>query len=889
MTIKGLLRPKAILACACLIVLASCLSVEDARNSLPFLPPSKYVDIGGRKLTRAEVAYYKKIKDLSYATKVNPRDAVAYNAIGELFQKKGNYALPKELYQKAMDIDPTLSEPHHNLGVIYLYEDRFNGALDELEKARKLSPDDARIRHRLGIAKAGLLKPQEALKEYDEAIALDPEYTPAYLEKGRLLYSLHRYAEAAAVCRAGLAKVPKVEASSVAKELRGPKIIDKFLPSSQDEEPVKTLRQEAAYDLALCLKAQGQFREALAALVQAEDAPDGQADVQILKARLLDATGDLPGAITVLETLRLTQPNLAEIPKRLAKLQLKAGRGELAAKMRLEAAELDHSDRELQEEAARDAEAHKDTSRAIAIYERLVRVDGENIRYRRQLAKAYDDNGIKRSAAFAYQEVVKREPEDIATRRRLGILYSELPGFAGSAQLQFKVVLEKMPDDAEVHRRMGEILLSSPTTYAEAEKHIQASLKANPNDAQSYNYLATLQGGQQRFEDAVTNYKKALQLDSKLAVAQLNLSKVLLTLKRTDEAIASLRTYLHMHADDEDAHRLLADALRDVGKKEEAIQEFEAIEALNPQKVEAKMELATLQSGLGNPKQAMGLYEAILEKHPSDLPALREAGRLYGEANMTLRSIYCWQRLLTLKPGDLEAESRLAVAYRAIGDEDAALQKYIAVGKSGDAEAWKSVAFIKLKRHKRDEAIDALREALKIKNQDIEARRELAGILMRSESPEERDDALHLYQELTQLDPKDCKARLNLANLYSESNRLSEAQDEYETIVRAEPENVPAKLGLGVIFRKRGLYDKALDAYKTAIAADPKSALAHYNAALVYDYYLHKPDDAKLEYARYVECGGDKKKVPDLNAPTAPATPVLQPEKTEKPKETTSN
>jgi hypothetical protein len=84
---------KAALVGSCLLVLSSCDTVDKARQVLPFMPQSKFVDVGGRQLTRAEVAYYQKIKDLSYATKVNPRDAVAYNAIGELFQKKGNYTL----------------------------------------------------------------------------------------------------------------------------------------------------------------------------------------------------------------------------------------------------------------------------------------------------------------------------------------------------------------------------------------------------------------------------------------------------------------------------------------------------------------------------------------------------------------------------------------------------------------------------------------------------------------------------------------------------------------------------------------------------------------------------------------------------------------------------
>src|SRR5205814_10542866 len=99
------------------IGLSGCLDdiTESARGALPFLTPSKYVNRGGRKLTRAEAAYYQKLTDLSKATKVNPRDAVAFNAIGELLMKKGSYALAKRCFMDAIDFDKDLSEPHHNL------------------------------------------------------------------------------------------------------------------------------------------------------------------------------------------------------------------------------------------------------------------------------------------------------------------------------------------------------------------------------------------------------------------------------------------------------------------------------------------------------------------------------------------------------------------------------------------------------------------------------------------------------------------------------------------------------------------------------------------------------------------------------------------------------
>ena len=120
-----------------------------------------------------------------------------------------------------------------------------------------------------------------------------------------------------------------------------------------------------------------------------------------------------------------------------------------------------------------------------------------------------------RQAALAYQEIVNRVPEDIATRRRMGILFSELPGFQSRAVLQLKQVLEKNPRDAEVLRRLGEMYLQS-RNFAEAEKYIRQTLEFNPRDAQAHQNLATILVGQNRFEDAVDKYKQALALDPKL-------------------------------------------------------------------------------------------------------------------------------------------------------------------------------------------------------------------------------------------------------------------------------------------------------------------------------------------------------------------------------------
>ena len=247
----------------------------------------------------------------------------------------------------------------------------------------------------------------------------------------------------------------------------------------------------------------------------------------------------------------------------------------------------------------------------------------------------------------------------------------------------------------------------------------------------------------------------------KLSVAQLNLAKVLLGLNQREAALAPLREYLKQKPLDEEALRLLAAALRDAGHREEAIAEYEAIAALHPNEMEAYIELGKLKNGLGDPRAALGEYEGILEKHPANEEALQEAGRLYSQLGLPLRAIYCWQRVLALKPDDHEAQTQLAAAYKTIGADEAAIKNYEAVASgAGDADAWKNVAALRLKRNERELAAQAYREALKVKNQDLAARELLAGLLRSGDKREDKEEALKLYQEILQLNPKNSECAL---------------------------------------------------------------------------------------------------------------------------------
>lgn len=898
---------RAAFACAVLCAACGCGPsagnlTENLRGVIPFMPPSPYVDVGGRKLLKEEVAWADQVKALIRSTKINPDDPVAYDTLGQLFHRKGNYELAKEFYVKAVELDGTLSESHHNLGLIAIQEGRNRDALIDLGRAVKLSPDDARIHMRLGQAHAGLSETAQAQAAFDKALALDDEYTDAYLEKAKLLYGKRDYKGAEKCCRDALAHLPAVIPGEIAKESRGA-VLDAIMPHvlGGEEPNPNTAKEEAAFDLALCLKAQGRLSEAMQELLVAETAKEGTADVLILKAELQEGLRDFDGAAATLEGMRTTFPDMAEVPKRLARLYTRTGKRDKAAEMRLAAAELDHSDRTLQKEAAAVAEAAGDRARAIAIYERLTRTDPNDVETLRKLAEHYDQAGIRRQAALTYQEIVNRKDDDMAARRRLGMLYTDVPGFQGRAVVQFMAVLKKDMDDAEVHRKLGELYLNT-NALEKAEEQLRWAAELNKKDAVAFEKLGDLYRLQRQGALSVDNYQKALNLEPDRLDARLNLAKVLLSTGRREEAVAPLETYLKAKPDDADARRIYAETLRDLNRREEAVREYKTLAAGNPYDSKTNMELARLATLMGQRDHAAGMYEDMLERNPSNVDALRAVARLYDEMDQPLRSMYCWQRLLKVAPQDLEAQGQLAKRYKKAGAEDDAIARY---ERLGHAEAWRNVAFLRLKRAdrqlnegKKDEAkaerakaIEAYRKVIELEKQDIAARYDLASLLRSSRADADRDEALKLYGEIATLKADEVRARLNLGNLYAEKGRLALAVEQYESILLRHPDHAGAHLGLGIVHRQRGKLDKAQEQYELAEKGEPNNKFVQYNLGLLHDYYLGNPEKARAYYLRFVELGGDAGMIPEPEAerpePPPEAKPAKEAKAPAKPKDAT--
>jgi tetratricopeptide (TPR) repeat protein len=146
------------------------------------------------------------------------------------------YAGPLLLWDDALKKNPTSRMLHFNYGVDLMIEsDRtdipqeqrtvlLEEATRQFDEALKLDPRDERAWMRWGRSLLFLRKPQEALEKFDKALEIFPTYVDALVGRGTAFYEMQRYDEsekafeaalASAQAQRGTGTIPKIIAATI--------------------------------------------------------------------------------------------------------------------------------------------------------------------------------------------------------------------------------------------------------------------------------------------------------------------------------------------------------------------------------------------------------------------------------------------------------------------------------------------------------------------------------------------------------------------------------------------------------------------------------------------------------------------------------------------------
>lgn len=132
-------------------------------------------------------------------------------------------------------------------------------------------------------------------------------------------------------------------------------------------------------------------------------------------------------------------------------------------------------------------------------------------------------------------------------------------------------------------------------------------------------------------------------------------------------------------------------------------------------------------------------------------------------------------------------------------------------------------------------------------------------------------DAQRFRQQVTEIEgllasnPDDSGLMTALGNVYFDASRWSEARDWYEKALKVSPGDSNILTDLAVVYRNLGQPQHALELLDKAIAIDSSHWQAWYNKIVIFQFDLHRHDDAADALRTLEELKKSDPSIPDLS------------------------
>jgi tetratricopeptide (TPR) repeat protein len=530
-----------------------------------------------------------------------------YVLIGRAYRDAREYDRARAALEKALAMDPRVRHAHYYLGTLGVRAEgilRVDEAIREFTRELALAPKDRFMNERLGIALVEARREPEALPHLELAAGGDGASAVTFQYLGRCYLAAGRAADAVRAFRRALA----------------------LMPEAADADTLGNLH----YQLGRALRASGNSKDADTEFATAEklsaaradtdrsqlarfmSAPEGAADEGPVASVALDAgpLAGLPAAARRDLRARLAT-TLARVCLNLGVMQAQSERFARAAERFEQAAALDPDLPHVQYSLGVAYFNTQQYAKAAPALARAIAADGANAQARRMLAIASlnieqfdkaadllrDDPGrdADPSLQFAYGMALVRsgkaaEAETIfsalvAAHRDnpelnvvLGQAHAEQGDFDG-AVIALKHALELKPDVAEAHASLGLIYLKQGR-LADSAAALRAELSSHPGNVKARFTLATVLDLDGQSDAALTEVQAVLKARPEYADARSLLGKMLLARGSAADAAAALELAARLAPDDANVHYQLGLAYQKLGRTADAQQQFETFQQL---------------------------------------------------------------------------------------------------------------------------------------------------------------------------------------------------------------------------------------------------------------------------------------------------------------------
>jgi tetratricopeptide (TPR) repeat protein len=313
--------------------------------------------------------------------------------------------------------------------------------------------------------------------------------------------------------------------------------------------------------------------------------------------------------------------------------------------------------------------------------------------------------------------------------------------------------------------------------------------------AQVYYYfsLARLLDEQGRLNEAIDQYKKALELDPNNSALYSEMADTYSRSGRSSDAEKAADKAVQFDADNLAAHKLLFTIYTGI------------LNDRNNRATDAEVQRSV--------QRAISECEEIIRIDPTQSQYYLMLGRFYQFQNKPDKEAEVYKKLLGMEPGSEEGVMALAELHLNAGNGIEAarlLETFLKANPEADS-AWHTLGDAYTASHDSVKAADAYKHAVDLNPADAEHLQAYAEALF---AAERFDDAAKVYQQLARDNADDgnaaAAALLRLGQIYRRQAKYDQARSSLEKAIALAPENLELQFNLALVDRDDGRLEEAL-------------------------------------------------------------------------------
>jgi tetratricopeptide (TPR) repeat protein len=338
-------------------------------------------------------------------------------------------------------------------------------------------------------------------------------------------------------------------------------------------------------------------------------------------------------------------------------------------------------------------------------------------------------------------------------------------------------------------------------------------VKKSPGKARPHFNLGAAFSFQERDEEAIPLYQRALEINPDLAEPHINLGKALERQDKIEEAAEHYRAALQIKPDLPEAHNNIGAILAKQGRAEEAIQFYQNALKIRPHYALAHFNLAHTLVENGKVEQGIRHYYQAIRFKPEYAEAHNNLGGIFITLSETEKAIKHYIAALQIDPNLVEAYNNLGITLMQKGNIEPAIKQF--------------------------------QKALQLKPDFIMAENNLKRALaIRKELATE----ISRLQQFLKENPDNVESHFQLGNLYYRKGDQRRAIQQYKKALQLNPKFVPAINNLALVTAANKEYYKALTILLDVLHYYPDDAETHYNIACMYSRL--KREDESIEWLK---------------------------------------